>query len=112
MRIRRRPDLALLEVLPPDANGSEIALAKRRELARGQTVMISSEAATVDLPSEQARQDGNAFEVLAKPFAPDDAAAHGPAAPLRRKRAALNALARSGRGYERKSLVPSPRRRC
>lgn len=68
--VRWRPDLILLDVLLPDANGIEIALEMSSRLPGSQILLMSGQAATVDL-LERARQQGHEFEVLAKPFDPE-----------------------------------------
>ncbi|MGH9534367.1 MAG: response regulator transcription factor [Terriglobales bacterium] len=68
---RWRPDLILLDVLLPDANGIDIALQLRHELPHSQLLLMSGQATTVDL-LERAQQQGHDFEIWAKPFAPEE----------------------------------------
>lgn len=63
------PDILLTDVVMPEMNGIELAVAITKLLPETQILLISGQAGTIDL-LEKARQDGHAFELVAKPIHP------------------------------------------
>ena len=63
------PDILLTDVVMPEMNGVELALAVNKLLPRTQILLISGQAGTIDL-LEKARSEGHAFELIAKPVHP------------------------------------------
>lgn len=63
------PDVLLTDVVMPEMNGIELAVAITRLLPKTQILLISGQAGTIDL-LEKARQDGHAFTLVAKPIHP------------------------------------------
>jgi CheY-like chemotaxis protein len=63
------PDILLTDVVMPEMNGIELAVAIFRVLPQTRILLISGQAGTIDL-LEKARQDGHAFELVAKPIHP------------------------------------------
>lgn len=63
------PDILLTDVVMPEMNGIELAVAITKVLPKTQILLISGQAGTIDL-LEKARQDGHAFELVAKPIHP------------------------------------------
>ncbi len=63
------PDILLTDVVMPDMNGVELAVAISNLLPRTQILLISGQAGTIDL-LEKARSEGHAFELVAKPIHP------------------------------------------
>jgi CheY-like chemotaxis protein len=71
-RARRvKPDLIISDVIMPDVNGIEAAIAIRKILPGCKILLFSGQAATADL-LESARSQGHEFEILAKPVHPQD----------------------------------------
>jgi CheY-like chemotaxis protein len=66
-----KPQLIISDVIMPDMNGIEAAIAIRRFLPSCKILLFSGQAATADL-LESARQQGHEFEILAKPVHPAD----------------------------------------
>ena len=66
-----RPDLVISDVIMPDLNGIEAAIAIRKMLPGCKILLFSGQAATADL-LESARTQGHEFEILAKPVHPQD----------------------------------------
>jgi CheY-like chemotaxis protein len=66
-----KPDLIISDVIMPDMNGIEAAIAIRRFLPSCKILLFSGQAATADL-LETARSQGHEFEILAKPVHPQD----------------------------------------
>ncbi len=65
------PDLIISDVIMPDMNGIEAAIQIRQFLPGCKILLFSGQAATADL-LENARTQGHAFEILAKPVHPHD----------------------------------------
>lgn len=63
------PTLIISDVVMPGANGVELAIAARRLWPKVQILLLSGNAATQGI-MEDARADGHAFELLAKPVPP------------------------------------------
>lgn len=63
------PDILLTDVLMPGMNGVELGIAIGQLLPRTQILLISGQAGTIDL-LEQARSEGHAFDLIAKPIHP------------------------------------------
>jgi CheY-like chemotaxis protein len=63
------PDLLLSDVIMPEMTGVELAIAMRQSSPHCRVLLLSGQAATVDL-LEAARAEGHFFEVLAKPSHP------------------------------------------
>lgn len=66
-----RPDLIISDVIMPDMNGIEAAIAIRKFLPECKILLFSGQAATANL-LEMARAEGHEFEILAKPIHPQD----------------------------------------
>lgn len=67
----QRPDLIITDVVMPEMNGIEAAIAIRQFLPGCRILLFSGQAATTDL-LESARHQGHDFEILAKPVHPRD----------------------------------------
>lgn len=63
------PDILLTDVVMPEMNGIELAVALSELLPRTQVLLISGQAGTIDL-LEKARSEGHAFDLIAKPIHP------------------------------------------
>lgn len=63
------PDYLLTDVLMPEMNGVELAIAVRRKLPATLILLFSGQAGTTDL-LEEARAAGHSFEVVEKPMHP------------------------------------------
>ena len=63
------PDLLLTDVVMPDMNGIDLAIAVRREFPTCKVLLFSGQAATGDM-LEEASSHGHTFELLAKPVHP------------------------------------------
>ena len=63
------PDILFTDVVMPEMNGMELAVAISRLLPETQILLISGQAGTIDL-LEKARQEGHSFELIAKPIHP------------------------------------------
>jgi len=66
-----KPDLIISDVIMPDMNGIEAAIAIRSFLPSCKILLFSGQAATADL-LETARSQGYEFDILAKPVHPQD----------------------------------------
>ena len=64
------PDAVISDVIMPGMNGIETAKAIMQSLPKCRIILFSGQAASTDLLA-QARAEGYAFEVLAKPINPD-----------------------------------------
>lgn len=64
-----RPDAAIIDVLMPDLNGIEVALAIRQLLPTCRIVLFSGNHEASEL-LDKAAADGHYFEILAKPAHP------------------------------------------
>lgn len=64
------PDAVISDVIMPGMNGIETAKAIMESLPKCRIILFSGQAASVDLLA-QARAEGYAFEVLAKPINPE-----------------------------------------
>ena len=69
------PDILLTDVVMAGMNGIELAVAITKVLPETQILLISGQAGTIDL-LEKARQDGHAFELVAKPIHPMELIEH------------------------------------
>lgn len=65
------PDLVLCDVVMPQLNGVETAIAIRKVCPLARIVLFSGQAGTNDLLKE-ARANGHSFELLPKPLHPND----------------------------------------
>jgi len=66
---RTRPDVIVSDVVMPEMNGIEVAKSIREFLPQCRVILFSGQALTNDLLAE-ARAQGHAFEMLAKPVSP------------------------------------------
>ncbi len=64
-----QPEYLLTDVVMPDMNGVELAIAVREKLPQTKILLFSGQASTTDL-LEEARIAGHVFEVLEKPMHP------------------------------------------
>ena len=64
-----RPDLLLADVVMPDMSGIEAAIRIRALLPACRILLLSGQAATIDL-MQDAREDGHQFEIILKPIHP------------------------------------------
>ena len=64
-----QPDYLLTDVVMPEMNGVELAIAVRRIRPETTILLFSGQAGTIDL-LEDARSSGYSFEVLEKPMHP------------------------------------------
>lgn len=67
---RFKPDYLLADVLMPFMNGIELAIQIRKSNAKARILLFSGHANSADLLDE-ARLNGNDFDVVAKPIHPD-----------------------------------------
>ncbi len=72
---RNCPDLLLSDVLMPQLDGVEAAIAIREICPDTRIVLFSGQAATVEI-LERARQRGHSFELLPKPIHPTQLIKH------------------------------------
>jgi CheY-like chemotaxis protein len=63
------PDVVLCDIIMPQVNGVETAMALRRKCPEARIILFSGQAASSTL-LDQARTQGHEFEVLAKPIHP------------------------------------------
>jgi CheY-like chemotaxis protein len=63
------PDLLLADVVMPDMSGIEAAIRIRALLPACRILLLSGQAATIDL-MQDARRDGHEFEIILKPIHP------------------------------------------
>jgi YesN/AraC family two-component response regulator len=63
------PDLLLTDVVMPDMNGIELAIAVQRQFPTCKVLLFSGQAATAEM-LEEASSRGHSFELLAKPVHP------------------------------------------
>lgn len=63
------PDMLLADVVMPDMSGIEAAIRIRALLPACRILLLSGQAATIDL-MQDARQDGHQFEIILKPIHP------------------------------------------
>lgn len=66
-----QPDLIISDVIMPDMDGIQAAIAIRGFLPKCKILLFSGQAATADL-LENARAQGHEFEILGKPVHPSD----------------------------------------
>lgn len=69
--LSQRPDLVVSDVAMPEMSGIEMAIKISQELNRTKILLVSGQAATLDLLKD-ARTKGYEFEVMAKPVHPID----------------------------------------
>jgi DNA-binding response OmpR family regulator len=67
----RLPDLIVADVVMPEMNGIELAIAIRRQFPDCRILLFSGQAETLEI-LEGARRRGYDFELLAKPLHPDE----------------------------------------
>jgi CheY-like chemotaxis protein len=72
---RHCPDLLLSDVLMPNMDGVEVAIAVRALCADTRIVLFSGQAATVEI-LERAKKRGHTFELLPKPIHPTQLIKH------------------------------------
>lgn len=65
------PDLVLCDVVMPQINGVDTAIAIRELCSHARIFLFSGQASTVDI-LKNARAKGHTFEVLPKPMHPDE----------------------------------------
>jgi DNA-binding response OmpR family regulator len=65
------PDVVLCDVVMPQLNGVDTAIAIREACPRARIFLFSGQAGTIDI-LKNARAQGHSFEVLAKPMHPDE----------------------------------------
>jgi DNA-binding NtrC family response regulator len=65
------PDVVVSDVIMPGLSGIDTAKAILKQLPNCRIILFSGQAASVDLVA-RARDEGYAFEVLAKPIDPDE----------------------------------------
>lgn len=68
---QRAPDLVISDVVMPDMNGIDLAIAIRQRFRDCHILLFSGQAETADI-LENARCRGYDFELLAKPLHPED----------------------------------------
>jgi len=66
-----RPDMLISDVIMTDLNGIDAAIQIRAMLPDCKILLFSGQAATADL-LDRVRAQGHEFEILAKPFHPQD----------------------------------------
>ncbi|MFP5277167.1 MAG: response regulator [Acidobacteriota bacterium] len=64
-----QPDYLLTDVVMPEMNGVDLAIAVRRQRPETMILLFSGQAGTIDL-LEDARAAGHSFDVLEKPMHP------------------------------------------
>lgn len=69
--LQLKPDLILTDVVMPDINGIDAAVAVRGFLPQCKILLFSGQANTDDLLA-RSRNSGHSFELLAKPIPPAD----------------------------------------
>jgi CheY-like chemotaxis protein len=69
------PDLVLSDVLMPELDGVELAIAIREQCPATRIVLFSGQAATVEI-LDRARRRGHEFQLLAKPIHPTELLKH------------------------------------
>lgn len=68
---QKLPDLVLSDVVMPEMNGVELAIAIRQQFRDCQILLFSGQAETVEI-LEDAKHLGYEFELLAKPLHPEE----------------------------------------
>lgn len=68
---RWSPDLAILDVILPNMNGIELAMALKERLPECRILLISGQPSVEDL-LQDARKQGHEFKILAKPVHPTE----------------------------------------
>lgn len=63
------PDILVSDVIMPDCNGIQLAIALRLQCPEARVLLLSGNGATSDL-LQQAYREGQSFELLAKPVHP------------------------------------------
>jgi DNA-binding NtrC family response regulator len=71
MSREQAPDLIISDVLMPGINGIELAINATAQYPRCRILLFSGQAGSANM-LEEARRNGNDFELLAKPIEPDD----------------------------------------
>ena len=66
-----RPDILLSDVVMPGMTGIELAIRIRQTHSRCTVLLLSGQITTSDL-LQQASREGHSFDILAKPFPPND----------------------------------------
>jgi CheY-like chemotaxis protein len=72
---RHSPELVLSDVLMPQVDGVEAAIAIRQHCPDTRIILFSGQAATVEILA-RARDRGHTFELLAKPIHPSELIKH------------------------------------
>lgn len=63
------PEIALLDVMLPNMNGIDLAVALGRHIPSCRSLLFSGQP-SVEALLQKAREDGHSFEILAKPIHP------------------------------------------
>lgn len=66
-----RPDIVLMDVLMPNLNGIDAAIALRSQMPQVKVLIISGQTGSVDL-LDRARRQGYDFSLLPKPIEPEE----------------------------------------
>ena len=65
------PDIVVTDVVMPQMNGVQLAIAIREALPSAEIILLSGQAGITDIV-ERGRKDGYIFEVVAKPVHPEN----------------------------------------
>jgi CheY-like chemotaxis protein len=70
MALQVTPDIVLTDVVMPNMNGVQLAIAIRKALPTALVILLSGQAGVSDIV-ERGRQQGYSFELIAKPVHPE-----------------------------------------
>lgn len=70
-----KPNLIITDVIMPDMNGIDVAIAVRELVPSCEVLLLSGQAATADL-MRKATAAGHCFDLLSKPIPPDELLRH------------------------------------